>query len=143
MLLLAATILLTTMSLQARAQTAAPPELIAKVPFSFHVNNVTLPAGTYRVSIINPSSDRSVLRLRGESGESLLISTASMIGQIRDDARLVFRSYGDERYFAEAWLPANEVGLAAPTTRAEKQQQKLSRADAKRETVALGRAKQN
>jgi len=40
-------------------------------------------------------------------------------------AGLTFRRYGDEHFFAEAWMPGND-GLAAPTTRRERGRTELA-----------------
>lgn len=127
-------------SLVAYAQTAAPAELIANIPFKFHVGDKTMPAGTYRIRCINASSDACVLRLRSTDGRSsAVVQTTNVIGKLQDDARLVFRRYGNSYYFAEAWLASDATGLALRKSPHEKAEAQLAATPPKRETITLAR----
>ena len=138
--IMAAAILVSTMGLSAQAQSAGSPELIAKVPFEFHVGNLKLPAGEYRVSYINPSSDRRVVRIRNANGRTLVvIQTNNVVGKLNQDARLVFNRYANSYYFSQAWFASDAVGLAARKTKSERDEQ-LAGKERKIETVSLVRA---
>jgi hypothetical protein len=105
----------------ARAQTSGPTILRVDIPFAFSVGNQTLPAGEYQVSCINAASDNKILQLRDMSGRSgALVRTSSMIGKAQDNAKLVFNRYGDQYFFAQAWLPADSIGMQAQKSRNEK-----------------------
>ena len=134
--------LLVALTVVVQAQTATQSELIATVPFEFHVGDRTMPAGIYRVTCINPSSSSRVLRFRSADGRrTALIQTRNAIGNTQDDARVVFRRYDNAVYFAEAWFSADSVGLAARKSRQEKADEKLASAKPKIETITLVRAR--
>jgi hypothetical protein len=123
----------------ANAQTQPSVQLKANIPFAFSVGNKTMPAGEYTVGCTNPTSDIKVLQLRSSDGhESALVMTRSIIGKTQDNAKLVFYRYGDQYFFAQAWLPSNSIGMQAPKSRSEKQMaRELATNKRTREEVAL------
>ena len=119
----------------ATAQTNGKPELVANIPFAFSVGEKTLPAGEYLVQCVNPESPNKVLQLRSKAGRlSAMIRTNSVIGKIENNGRLVFYHYGDQYFFAQAWLPADNTGMQAPKSRTEKAHE-LAREKRTTETV--------
>jgi hypothetical protein len=119
----------------AKAQTITNPQLVANIPFAFNIGDKTMPAGEYIVQCTNPSSPTKVLQVRSKDGNnSALVRTNSVIGKIEDNARLVFYHYGDQYFFAQAWLPADNTGMQAPRSRTEKARQ-LAREKRTTETV--------
>jgi hypothetical protein len=105
----------------ASAQTNSAQQVTADIPFTFHVGNKNLPAGQYTVRCINPSSDVKVLQLRSTDGKStVLLQTSSIVGRMNKDAKLVFNRYGNQYYFAQAWLVGENVGMQAVKSRNEK-----------------------
>jgi hypothetical protein len=109
-----------SLAVAAQAQTIGA-KLIADIPFEFSAGNQKLPAGKYVVSVINPSSDQTVLRIRsidGHNGTVLLMHPVE--GNVQDDARLLFRRYGDRYFLAQVWSSANSIGMEAPAFRAER-----------------------
>jgi hypothetical protein len=133
-------VLLTVAGLStARAQTNGTTELRANIPFEFSVGNQTLPAGEYVVRCTNPASDMKVLQLRSSDGrESVMVRTNSVIGKTQEDAKLVFNRYGDHYFFAQAWLPADNIGMQASKSRNEKQiARELAGTKLPRESVAI------
>jgi hypothetical protein len=138
--IVAAAILTSTIGLSAQAQSAGSPELIAKVPFEFHVGNMTLPAGEYRVSYINPTSDRRIVRIRNAKGQTrVLLQTNNIVGKLNQEARLVFNRYANSYYFSQAWFASDAIGLAARKSKTERDEQ-LAGKDRTIETVSLVRA---
>lgn len=92
----------------------------ADIPFTFHVGNESLPAGEYTVRCTNPASDVKVLQLRSKDGKSnVLVRTSSMIGPVNNQTKLVFNRYGNQYYFAQAWLVADSTGMRAIKSRNE------------------------
>jgi len=119
----------------AKGQTSGNPQLIATVPFAFSVGEKTLPAGEYTVRCTNPDSPAKILQLRSKNGHnSALVQTNSVIGKIENNARLVFYRYGDQYFFAQAWLPADSIGMQTPKSRTEKARE-LAREKRTTETV--------
>ena len=121
------------------AQTNSAQQVTADIPFTFHVGNKNLPAGQYTVRCINPSSDVKVLQLRSTDGKStVLLQTSSIVGRMNKDAKLVFNRYGNQYYFAQAWLVGENVGMQAVKSRNEKATAKeMARLAYKPEMIAL------
>ena len=105
----------------------------------FKAGNQTLAAGEYIVTCVNPASDQKVLQLRSKNGRnSVTVQTRSAIGKTLDNAKLVFHRYGDQYFFAQAWTAADNIGMEAPQSKAERASELASNAR-KIETVALSR----
>ena len=72
------------------------------VPFDFTVGDQRLPAGEYRVAILNDSALR-VLRMDGSSVASV-VTTYINGGPNQDPTpKLVFHRYGDRRFLSQVW----------------------------------------
>jgi hypothetical protein len=98
-------------AINAQAQTQ---RVIASIPFAFTVGKTTLPAGRYTITVINPTSDRKVLQIRSLNGRSsAVVLTTGVIGNVSDDAKLVFERDGDRCVFARAQMAGDETTLAA------------------------------
>ena len=123
----------------AKAQSSSCGPLKASIPFSFNVGDQTLPAGEYSVRCTNPASDMKVLQVRSRDGRTnAMVRTSSVIGNARDNAKLVFNRYGDQYFFSQAWLPADNTGMQAPTSRGEKQSaRELAVTGTSKEVVAI------
>ena len=132
-------VLVGSLAVAAQAQTGSRTQLVADIPFQFNVGDEVMPAGEYTVSQVNPSSDRAVLQLRSKDGKStIMIQMTNMIGKANEAARLVFKRYGSDSYFAEAWIPSDGSGLQAPRSKRERAaRQELAAVKPATETVAL------
>jgi hypothetical protein len=120
------------------AQTSGSQTMRARIPFTFTVGEKKLPAGVYRVSILNPSSDRKVLQIRSESGRvSAIVQTVEVKGTLADNAKLVFRRYGESYFFAQAQIAGETTSLAATKTRAERATQRALRQGSNGSVVAI------
>lgn len=118
---LAIMILISAFTVSAQAQTAGAQVAVANIPFSFNVGNKNLPAGKYKIIVLNPSSDRKVLQIRSTNGKaSAMIQTNSVIGNISNDAKLVFERYGDQYFFAKAQMAGEPTSFAAMKSSAQK-----------------------
>src|SRR5688572_18757846 len=121
-------ILCTAFIVSGNAQTSGSQTIRARIPFTFTVGEKTLPAGVYTVSVLNPSSDRKALQIRSETGRvSAIIQTSSVEGEVADEAKLVFRRYGESYFFAQAQIAGQTTSLAATKTRAERATQRAMR----------------
>ena len=109
------------LALDAQAQTSGPQKIRANIPFAFNVGDKTLPAGDYTVAVVNPASDRKVLQIRSADGHaSAIIQTTITAANHADEARLVFRRYGQQYFFAQAQMAGDTTSLAAARSRAER-----------------------
>lgn len=139
-MIVAALVLATAAGLSsAKAQVSGNTGMVANIPFEFSVGDKTLPAGEYTVRCINSNSATKVLQIRSTTGSaSAFVMTDSVIGKIKDNSQLVFHRYGNEYFFAQAWMPADSVGMQAPKSRRVKDHE-LARQTRTTETVALSR----
>ena len=115
---LAAMILLTVSI--ANGQSASQ-RFTASIPFEFNVGEQTLPAGEYEITIVNPSSDQRVLRIRSSDGtKSVMVNTHGANSRGSNDARLVFRTYGKRYFLGQAWSGVAGGGLETARSQTEK-----------------------
>jgi len=87
------------------------------VPFSFSLNNKTLPAGTY---IVKPATDNRLMwRVRGtgQTPDTLLLASLSSAKE-PGNLRIIFRRYG-ERYFLTGFKTTS-YDVALPMSGSEK-----------------------
>ena len=96
----------------AHAQTAT-----ANVPFSYHMGNRLLPAGTYHIS---DSNNGRIAWFRGKG----IVQTASTIdvagSRFNEPARLIFHKYGGEYFLSEIWAGGGD-GHKLVTSEREKE----------------------
>ena len=137
--MIALLVLVGSMAVAAQAQTSGRTQLIANIPFQFNVGNKALPAGEYSVRQINPDSDHCVLQLRSKDGRAgAMVQMGSVIGKAQESAKLIFNRYGNQYFFAQAWVDGDNTGLQAPKTRAERNaDRELAGMKATSEAVAL------
>jgi hypothetical protein len=137
--MIAMIVLVGSMAVAAQAQMGNHTELVATIPFEFNVGNKAMPAGEYVVSQMNPTSSLTVLQLRSRDGKAAaMIQMNTIITNSRTlKAVLNFNRYGNQYFFAQAWMPGSN-GLAALKGRAERVAQKeLAGIKAQTDSVAL------
>ena len=136
---LATAILIGVLGVSAQAQSRTRQQLSVNVPFAFNVGNTSMPAGEYKVKIVNPSSDRSVLQIASLDGRtSAMVGTTDVIGRAHAKAKLTFRHYGDQYFLAQVWMAAESDGLATPSSSSERTlQRQLGQTGRTFETVAV------
>jgi len=122
---LATMILVSVLGVSAQAQSRNQQQLSVNVPFTFNVGNTTMPAGDYKVRIVNPASDRSVLQLTNLNLQTnAMVRTTDIIGWTNSKAKLTFRHYGDQYFLAQVWMASEANGLATPSSSSEKKLQR-------------------
>ncbi|HEX2269872.1 MAG TPA: hypothetical protein VHH35_10065 [Pyrinomonadaceae bacterium] len=127
-----------TLAVGAQAQTLGSQTIRAKVPFAFNVGQKSLPSGVYTVSVLNPMSDRKALQIRSEDGRlSAIIQTVGAGSNRSDNAKVVFRRYGDRYFFAQAQMAGDSTSLTTSKTRAERSAQQALRRGGKMTIVAV------
>ena len=118
---LASIMIVGLLAISAAAQSRNRQQLRVDVPFAFQVGDKVLPAGEYRVSIVNPASDQSVLQIAKVDGKATTLArTIDINGWTSANAKLSFRHYGQQYFLAEVWMAGESTGLATPTSRSEK-----------------------
>jgi len=119
----------------AGAQQISAQRVIANIPFAFTANNKTLPAGKYTITVLNSSSDKGALQIRSLNGRfSAMVLTNAVIGNVSDNAKLVFERYDDRYFFAQAQLAGDSTSLAA--LRSNKEHKHIA-ATAKKKSIVV------
>ena len=138
-IVLATAALISVFTVCAQAQSRNRQQLIVDVPFAFNIGDTQLAAGEYRVNVVNPSSDRSVLQIKSADGKSsALVSTIDITGWSSSRAKLAFRHYSDQYFLAQVWMASEPTGFAAPKSSAEKTlQQQIGKARKNANLVAV------
>ena len=137
-ILVAIIVLAGALTVNAQAQTVRTQIAVANVPFAFNVGNKNLPAGKYTVTVVNPASDRKVLQIRSTNGRaSAMIQTNSVVGNVSDNAKLVFQRYGDRYFFAQVQIAGDSTSFAAIKSSAQRAQKEAIAAGAKQSVVVI------
>ena len=124
-------------AIDTQAQNGGAQIMRAQVPFAFTVGDKTLPAGSYTLRILNPTSDRKVLQIRSENGRaSAIVQTLGVNGPLARHAKLVFRRYGDRHFFAQAQMTGESTSLTTLRTRAERATQRAVKHPASNTEIA-------
>jgi hypothetical protein len=114
-------VLVGSLAISARAQTNVRIGLIANIPFQFSIGNKSFPAGEYTVRSVSDDSDTVVLRVQSRDGQTgAMLLTSTVRGKAHDRARLVFHRYGNQYFFAQAWVDGDSSGLEAQKSGAER-----------------------
>jgi hypothetical protein len=111
---------LTIYPTQAHAQIIG--DLDANIPFQFYVGNTKLPAGEYRIQIVD-NSDLTVMEISRVDG------SASALFQVQDaetsnepaQSELIFNKYGDRYFLAKLFDEGNPSGSRLAESRYEKE----------------------
>ncbi|MDX6404629.1 MAG: hypothetical protein QOH70_2084 [Blastocatellia bacterium] len=138
-IVIAMIVLVGSMAVAARAQTSGRTQLIANIPFQFSVGNKTLPAGEYTVLAVDADSANVALKIQSQDGKmTAMVRMMTVTGKAQESAKLTFHRYGDQYFFAEAWVDGDTSGLQAQKPRAERAiTRELAGAKIATESVAL------
>jgi hypothetical protein len=84
------------------AQTENRTLMKVDIPFTFSVEDHTLPAGQYYVRSINP--DHSIALINADGGQSLMITyMPETSNNASQNSRLVFSKYGNAYFLTQVW----------------------------------------
>jgi hypothetical protein len=95
------------------AQIRSDATIRANIPYSFVVNNTTLPAGTYVITVLDEyGSDLSVLEIRSANSKTaVLFDTEPITGpRLAPQTELVFDKIADTYFLSRVFLKGNEGG---------------------------------
>lgn len=96
-------------------------QLLADVPFDFHVNGKLLPAGTYRVSSMQ-SAAVLVSAMEPSGPHAAALTHVAGGGTVKHGtSQLVFHRYGDNYFLRQVWRAGMEVGCDLPASRPERE----------------------
>jgi hypothetical protein len=90
-------------------------EMVAKVPFAFHLDKTDFPAGSY---IIDRKGTAAFQVIENRNGNKAAIPGGVYL-ENKGTPRLVFRCYGNERFLAEVWNTTG-TGSRVPISKRER-----------------------
>lgn len=101
------------------ATTGASAQRLAQatIPFSFHLGNATLPAGSYVIS----RDISGVISIRNFDRPSLsVLSATTPIDEVRGMGGLIFNKYGGDGYFLSRIQDPGGINVALPESNIER-----------------------
>ena len=111
-------------TLTTRAQIQSNTTIRATIPFSFVVNNTTLPEGTYLIKVLDPdASDQNMLEIRSANAKTaVLFDTESItVPESASATELVFDKVGDTYFLAKVFLKGDQGGNQVPKSKRQRQ----------------------
>lgn len=94
----------------------AQTKAVAKIPFDFTVQAVTLPAGDYTLQKLSTSGD-TIQIVNNETRKSVLVMAPGAMahdGKPTDPGKVIFHQYGDRYFLSEVWTPSGLRGRVMP-----------------------------
>jgi len=118
-LLLAAMVAVTVFPTGTHAQIVG--DLEANIPFAFHAGNAKLPAGTYRIHVLD-TTDLSVMEITSADGSvsALFEVDSAQANAIPTKSELIFNKYGDHYFLSQLFDQGSADGSQVPKSRYEK-----------------------
>ena len=100
-------------AVSSNAQIDSEARVKAYVPYSFVVNNTTMPAGTYIVTVSdNDAADLNVLEIKSENGKIAVLFETVPVQATRIERRseLVFDKIGDTYFLSRVFMSGDQGG---------------------------------
>ena len=96
--------------------------LDADIPFQFHVGNTVLPAGSYRIKVLD-DSNLNVMEISSMDGShsAFFQVQESYAKTTPDRSELIFNKYGDQYFLSKLFDQGEPDGSELTESRAEKQ----------------------
>lgn len=115
----ASALLLTFFLVPATFGQSNPFQLLADIPFEFHIGGKVLPAGNYRITPLNENSV-VVASMEPTGPRAAALTNPAGGGVIHDRSELVFHRYGDKYFLRQLWRAGTPVGKDLPVSRPER-----------------------
>ena len=114
-----------TLVLLGAASAFAQPNIAMKasIPFSFRVQGTVLPAGDYSIKFLRNENWGGVASLKNtQTQKQIKVFVSDGTGRrLKDNAYLVFNSYGDQNFLSQIWSVSGSPGSVVPTSRDEQE----------------------
>ena len=91
----------------------------ANVPFTFIVDQITLPAGAYIVQSLNPSGTAMAIQSSDRKLAEIVLANACQSVNASEKTKLVFHRYRGQYFLAQIWAAGDNRGHELPKTRRE------------------------
>jgi hypothetical protein len=104
-----------------RAHAQIVGDLEADIPFQFHAGDAKLPAGKYRIHMLD-NTDLTLMEISSADGSTsaLFEVQAAIKKQAPADSELIFNKYGNRYFLATLFDEGNENGSRVVESRYEK-----------------------
>lgn len=96
-----------TLTVSSSAQTSEPGIHHANIPFAFHVENRSFPAGAYEVSWVGP---RLLIKSLNGNQQALVIVVRVDASESSRRNYLRFNTYGGDYFLAGVWIAGQNFG---------------------------------
>jgi hypothetical protein len=110
-------------TLTASAQIQSDSRIRANIPYSFVVNNTTLPAGTYLITVVYLNgSDLTVLKIGSANGKTAVFFNTEpvTVSGSAPQTELVFDKIGDTYFLSRVFLEGDEGGNQLPKSKTQR-----------------------
>jgi hypothetical protein len=104
-----------------RANAQITGELLVNVPFTFNVGNAKLPAGEYRINVMD-DSNLSVMTISNTDGSASAFFQVreTQAGSTPDQSELIFNRYGNTYFLSTLYEEGSALGSQVLESRQEK-----------------------
>lgn len=96
-------------------------DLEANIPFQFHVGNTKLPAGEYRIHVLD-DSDLTIMEISSKDGSASALFQVQGVeaNNTPTKSELIFNRYGNHYFLAQLFDQGEPSGSQVPESRYEK-----------------------
>jgi hypothetical protein len=104
-----------------RAQAQVVDDIEVKVPFQFHAGNTKLPAGEYRIHVLD-DSDLTIMEISSADGSTSALFQVEDTDADTSSAKneVIFNKYGDRYFLAKVFEQGSSIGSQVIESRYEK-----------------------
>ena len=119
-------------------------DLEANIPFQFHVGNTKLPAGEYRIHVLD-DSDLTIMEISSKDGSASALFQVQGVeaNNTPTKSELIFNKYGNHYFLAQLFDQGEPSGSQVPESRYEKRvSQQATQTQAKEHVPTYRRTQQ-
>lgn len=105
-------------TLTSTAQIESDARIRANIPYSFVVNNTTLPAGSYEVTVVE-QTELNTLEIRSTNGKTAVVfeTDPTEANRVMPKSELVFDKIGDTYFLSRVFLTGDQSGNQLPKSK--------------------------
>jgi hypothetical protein len=131
--------LLVLCSMAATQAARAQQPMVASIPFAFVVGNTTLPAGDYRVQVLDRNSKVLLIHCSDSSASAIVITNAAQAKELSSESKLVFNRYGNRYFLSQVWTAGSIHGRQLLKSPREEEVAQSARLETKGEITLVAR----
>jgi hypothetical protein len=96
----------------------------ANIPFSFTVNNTTVPAGTYTITRLDSAPNVMLIRDQEGHAAAIFLAKDAVVTKEPRETELIFNRIGDTYFLSKIFEEGSKTGVVLPKPRAERDLEK-------------------